>query len=114
MLCNIYGLNQSLHMWYECFNEYLLQVGFKNKKSYSNVYIEHFIHMFIILGFYVDGSISVSSNIPFLNIANMELFQAFDVTNNGEFHYYLDIQVHWNRPNKTNHINQEKYILEKL
>jgi hypothetical protein len=44
----------------------------------------------------------------------MELFQAFEMTNNGEFHYYLDIQVHWNRPNKINHINQEKYILEKL
>jgi hypothetical protein len=44
----------------------------------------------------------------------MELFQAFEMTNNGEFHYYVDFQVHWNRPNKTNHIFQEKYILEKL
>jgi len=84
------------------------------KKSYPKVYIEHFIHMFIILGFYVDGSISISNNIPFLNTTKMELFQAFEMTNNGKFHYYLDIQVHWNRPNKTNHINQEKYILEKL
>jgi hypothetical protein len=50
--------------------------------------------MFIILGFYIDGSISVSNNIPFLNTTKMELFQAFEMTNNGEFHYYLDIQVH--------------------
>jgi hypothetical protein len=64
------------------------------KKSYLNVYIERFNHMFIILGFYVDGSISISNNISFLNITKMELFQAFEMTNNGEFHYYVDFQVH--------------------
>jgi hypothetical protein len=60
----------------ECFNEYLLQVGFFFF-NYPNVYIERFIHMFIILEFYIDGSISISNNIPFLNTTKVELFQAF-------------------------------------
>jgi hypothetical protein len=70
--------------------------------------------MFVILGFYVDDSILVFNNIPFLNTTKMDLFQAFNMTNNGEFHYCLWIQVHKNRTNKTIHVNQEKYILEML
>lgn len=91
-----HGLKQSPHMWYECFNV-LMNICCKlvlKKVKLPDVYIERFIHMVIILGFYIDGSISVSNNIPFLNITKMELFQAFEMTNNGEFHYYLDIQVH--------------------
>lgn len=32
------------------------------------------------------------------------------MTNNGELHYFLGIQVHQNRSDMPTHINREKYI----
>jgi len=56
-------------MWYECFNKYLLQVGFLKEKINFNVYIKHSHHMFVILGLYVDDyNILVFNNISFLTL----------------------------------------------
>jgi hypothetical protein len=37
LLHTTYGLKQSPHMWYECFNEYLLLIGFLKIKVDPNV-----------------------------------------------------------------------------
>jgi hypothetical protein len=57
--------------------------------GFPNIYIKLSTHMFVILGFYVYDSILVFNNIPFFNTTKMDLFQAFNMTNNGEFHYCL-------------------------
>lgn len=63
-------------MWYERFNEYLLQVGFLKKKPIPNVYIKCFHHMFVNLGLYVDDyNISICNNISFLNTTKLELLK---------------------------------------
>jgi hypothetical protein len=68
------------------------------------------LHTHVILGLYVDDSILVFNNITFLNTTKMEQLQTFDMTNNGELHYFLGIQVNQNRSDMPTHINQEKYI----
>jgi hypothetical protein len=72
------------------------------------------LHPHVILGLYVDDSILILNNITFLNTTKMEQLQTFDMIDNRELHYCLGIQVHQNRSNMPTHINQEKYILEKL
>jgi hypothetical protein len=66
--------------------------------------------MFVILGLYVDDSILFMNNIPLLNTTKMELLEAFDMTNNGELDYCLEIHDHQNRINKIIHINQDPPI----
>ncbi len=93
---------------------FYIQIGFLKIKVDPNVKIKRSTQKFVILELYVNDFVLVLNNIPFFNTSNKELFQAFDTINSGELHYYLGIQVHWNRPHKTIHINQAKYILEKL
>ncbi len=62
----------------------------------------------------MDDSILVSNNLDFLKTIKIEFSQAFEVTNNGELHYCLGIQVLKNCNKHLIHINQNKYVLDKL
>jgi hypothetical protein len=56
-------------MWYECFNIYLINIGFTQGATNFNIYIKReSIHQkIVILALYIDNSIIIGNDIDFLH-----------------------------------------------
>lgn len=87
LLKSIYGLKQSLRIWFERYNKFLIHLGFVPCPTNSNVYVKKLSFKFIILGLYVDDQILVSNDLTFLDTINKEFSSSFEMIDNGELQY---------------------------
>lgn len=111
---SIYGLRQSSRAWFQKFSKFLLSYGFFNSKSDSSMFILRSNNDCVVVLVYVDDIIVTGSSDSMLSRFLGKLKEAFPVTDLGDLHYFLGIQV--TRSSSGMFLSQSKYakdILEK-
>jgi hypothetical protein len=89
----LYGLKQAPRAWYSKISTKLKSLGFKASKPDSSLlfYSDHTCTIYVLI--YVDDIIVVSSDEQFMNKLVKKLNQQFPLTDLGDVHYFLVIEV---------------------
>lgn len=110
----IYGLKQSPRAWNIKLDTFLKSLGFIQSTADPCIYVKWESQFMTIISVYVDDLIiACDSTENLLNIKNA-LNQKFSMTDLGELHYCLGMQITRKRKEKSIFINQEKYIHDML
>ncbi|CAL2241350.1 unnamed protein product [Prunus armeniaca] len=109
----LYGLKQSPRAWYSHINSYFEKNGFQKCPYEHTLYIKNNSQgSFMIVSLYVDDLIFTGSNLDMLNEYKLSMMREFEMTNLGELHYFLGIEVYQSK--KGIFISQESYAKEVL
>ena len=109
----LYGLKQSPRAWYSRINAYFEKHGFQKCPYEHTLYIKyHGQEDFIIVSLYVDDLIFTGNNLNLLNEFRASMKKEFEMTDLGELHHFLGIEVH--QGNAGIFISQEKYAKDIL
>lgn len=95
---SIYGLKQSGKSWYERMGGYLIVCGFSKCPSDGNIYIRRSCYFIVILALYVDDCIIFSIDGKGLLAESISMLKSeFGMSDLGNIHYCLGIQIHRNK-----------------
>jgi hypothetical protein len=111
---SLYGLKQSPRAWNQKLDAFLKNIKFMKSETDPNVYITQVgdVKFFIVV--YVGDLILVCNDQNKLFQIKEELSQKFDIKDLGELHFFLGVEVEWNRDERLLRINQIKYLKEIL
>ena len=115
---SLYGLKQSARCWNETLDSFLMKNGYRKSNADSCIYVKSIKNedgfiSFVILAVYVDDIIPVSNDIDMLNVEKKLLCKHFEMTDQGEIHFILEMTVKRDRENRTLFINQINEIFGK-
>jgi hypothetical protein len=105
---------KKLHKWYKRFTMYVFKLVCIKSKIDPNINVKRAHEIFVSFGLHVGYSILISNNLVFSKTIETEFSQGFEIMNNGELQYCLGIQFFCNYNKHFIHINQHKYVIEKL
>ena len=114
MVCKLqkalYGLKQAGRAWYEKIDVALLDYHFMRLESDHCIYVfqSPSVMMFVVL--YVDDLVIFSNNLSSLKDFKKHLATLFEMTDLGEAHYVLGIQITRVRSARSLSISQHEYI----
>eukprot|EP00253_Pinus_taeda_P031101 PITA_31101 len=89
----LYGLKQAPRAWYAKMDSFLLETGFSRCHPDNTVYTKKVGKSPIILVIYVDDIILTSSDPNLINHVKFSLKKKFEMTDLGQLHYFLGLQV---------------------
>lgn len=110
LLKSLYGLKQSPRMWNKKLDDYLRDSGFQRLSSDYGVYLRRNDNELVIIAVYVDDLIALTDSIATMNKIKADFSKTFAMTDGGEIHHCLGIQVHRDRSRRFLSLNQERYI----
>jgi hypothetical protein len=102
-------------LFYQLLHEYLLSIGFERTNTDYCIYIKKggvTGEKDVILAVYVDDLSIGCSCLTTLNKIKVELKKRFKITDGGELHYILKMEVKRDRLNRKLYLYQRKYILD--
>ncbi|XP_073365843.1 uncharacterized protein [Aegilops tauschii subsp. strangulata] len=109
---SLYGLKQAPRTWFLWFKSFLLSIGFCASKSDSSLFIRHHGSSIAYLLVYVDDIILTANTAATLDFIIASLKKEFFMTDLGELHHFLGINV---TPNTSGlFLCQQQYTLEIL
>ena len=113
---SLYGLKQSPRQWNKVLDSYLKESGFTPSLCEPCIYIRGKLGNpdYAIISVFVDDLLLFSPTTDELTKIKKSLSSRFDVTDLGEIHYFLGIEVTRDRPNRKIYLRQPKYIDETL
>jgi Reverse transcriptase (RNA-dependent DNA polymerase) len=107
----IYGLKQSGHHWYKTFSNILKQIGLNPCKSNSAIFVRHSKDQGItILMAHVDNLTLVASSMDLVNALKRDLKLKLEMTDMGELHWLLGIEIKRDPKKHTISLSQWSYI----
>jgi len=106
----IYGLKQSGRRWYEVLCKTLYKIGFQRTQSDHAVFFTHLDDGIVILVIHVDDITTVTSSKNLMQDTKRKLMGELDMTDNGEVHWILGLEVKRNREERTISLSQRSYI----
>jgi Reverse transcriptase (RNA-dependent DNA polymerase) len=110
---SIYGLKQSLHVWYDKLSHSLLLHDFTKSSADSSMFVKHSDSTTTIVFVYVYDIIVTGNNEKEIKIVKNYLKNKFDIKDLGRLKYFLGIEiVHSKR--KGLFLSQIKYVLDLL
>ena len=107
----LYGLRESPRAWYECFDKFILSIGFKRSNSDYCLYIfedKNGERIFIIL--FVDDLLICSKNKTKINEIKLKLQQRFSMKDMGKIKTYLGINIDHKYKDEIMTLDQSDYI----
>ena len=116
LLKSIYGLKNSLRIWYKVLNDFLKSIGFERCWKEYCIYIRKGDNKddWVIIVVYVDDLSILAHTKEKMDEIKRELSGRFKMKDLGEIDYILKMQVTRDRKSKTLTIDQERYILDRL
>ena len=109
----LYGLKQSPRAWYSRVSSYLEKHGFYKCPYEHTLYIKtNSEGNFMAVSLYVDDLIFTGNNLRMLNDFKRIMMREFKMTDLGELHHFLGIEVH--RSKEGIFISQESYAKKVL
>jgi Reverse transcriptase (RNA-dependent DNA polymerase) len=109
---SIYGLKQSLRVWYAKLSFSLLKNNFIKRTTDSSMFIKHKHDCTTIILVYVDGIIITGNNNKEINLVKQYLKNGFDIKDLRKLSYFLEIEIAYS--NKGLFLSQRKYTLDML
>ncbi|KAK1607717.1 hypothetical protein QYE76_031390 [Lolium multiflorum] len=109
---SLYGLKQAPRAWFQRFTSYLARLGFVASKCDSSLFILQRGGEMAYLLLYVDDIILTASSPALLRHIIARLHHEFAMTDLGELHHFLGINVH--RNDNGLFLSQQQYALEIL
>ena len=106
----LYGLRESPRDWYECFDEYMMKLGFRKSNVELCLYIQGKDGNSIYLLIYVDDLLICGKDKRKIQSIKKLLSDRFKMKDLGEIKEYLGIEVDYNYCNSEMKLSQTKYI----
>jgi len=106
---SLYRLKQSLRMWYQNFDTYILGLGFVRSKVDHCVYCKQVGEYFIYVMFYVDDTLLVGNNMEVIQEVKSQLSSNFDMKDLNATNLILGMEIKTNRANTKLWFNQRKF-----
>ena len=108
----LYGLKQSGHRWYQKLSSVFLSLGFKQCAVDQAVYFCVVVHKgeLTVIVVHVDDCTIVATTICLIEELKARLRKHFEVTDLGELHWMLGIEVKHDRSGRVVHLSQRAYI----
>ena len=108
----LYGLKQSGHRWYQKLSSVFKSLGFTQCGVDQAVYFKVVVTKgkLTVVVVHVDDCMIVANTICLINELKASLSKHFEVTDLGELHWMLGIEVKCNRPGHLVHLSQHAYI----
>jgi hypothetical protein len=108
----LYGLKQAPRAWYSRLSTKLISLGFKASKSDTSLFIYQKGGISIYMLIYVDDIIVTASSEEAVAALLRDLKEEFALKDLGNLHYFLGIEVKWNKEGIT--LSQSKYACDIL
>ena len=112
LLKSLYGLKQSARCWNSTLDNFLKSNGYRQSDADQCIYIKHVIEndLFVIFALYVDDIVPVSNNVEMLCVEKEILCKEYEMVDNGEADYFLNLVIKRNRVERTLSISHPKYL----
>jgi hypothetical protein len=112
-LCkSLYSLKQAGRCWYQKFTQILASLGFQQCKVDQAVFYKHSktpsVH--IVIAVHVDDCTIAANSLAALEALKAGLRKHVEVTDLGELHWMLGIEVKRDRAGGTTHLSQRSYV----
>ena len=109
---SLYGLKQSARCWNATLHKYLESNNFQQSSADGCIYVKRVIEhgKFVILAVYVDDLIPVSNDVDMLNEEKSTLCSKFEMVDNGDVKYFLNLIIKRDREAGTLCISQPSYL----
>jgi hypothetical protein len=107
---SLYGLKQAGRSWYEKIDTFFEELGLERTHADNCVYQRRQNNKTLIITIYVDDLLIFASDIEEIDDLKKKLGERFKMSDLGEAHYCLGIQITRNRQQGTIQINQTKYV----
>eukprot|EP01018_Ginkgo_biloba_P031905 Gb_25355 [translate_table: standard] len=105
----LYGPKQSSRVWYQRIDNNLIEEGFQHCSADLGVYIKRIGKSVLILALYVNNILVMSRDLSLVDAFKLKLGAEFEMTDHGEIHYCLGIQVQGDRKNRLIHLTKHVY-----
>lgn len=109
---SLYGLKQAPRAWFQCFADYLEELGFQESRADYSMFVFNQGGVFLILLIYVDDILIPGNSTPHIFKFIGELGKLFSMKDLGPIHYFLDIKVTYSGSNL--YLTQTKYVVDLL
>lgn len=111
---SLYGLKQASKCWNDCFNQFIVSLGFVRSKSDYCLYfkISGSLRIFVIL--YLDDILLTGNNVECLDKLKLELTNTFEMDDLGNLKYFLNLEIRRDVQNQTVAFSQKQFILRIL
>ena len=106
----LYGLKQAGRAWFEKMDKALVQLGFSSLTHDSCIYVQRGVNHIIFITLYVDDLLILSSTLSHLVDLKRRLSQCFEMTDLGEAHFILGLQLTRNRRLRELSLSQQHYV----
>lgn len=106
----LYGLRESPRDWYECFDKYMIKLGFRKSNVELCLYIHGKGENIIYLLIYVDDLLICGKDKKKIQSIKKLLSDRFKMKDLGEINEYLGIEVDYNYCKYKMKLSQTKYI----
>ena len=111
---SLYGLRQSPRAWYEKIHQFFVDQGFKRSHADHSLYLKQTSSFLLIVLIYVDDLIILSSDMRVMEELKCRLKDEFEMSDLGELHYFVGIQIERDRKCFRLTLSQKAYIEEVL
>jgi hypothetical protein len=109
---SLYGLKQAPRQWFHRFQRFILSIGFVASKCDSSLFILHNGSFMAYLLLYVDDIILTANTTSLLHSIIHSLKTEFSMSDLGDIHHFLGINVHRNHSGLF--LSQQQYVFEIL
>ena len=110
LLCTIYSLKQSGKVWNDLIHSVLIELGFIACTGDKCLYIYQHEGILIIIALYVDDLLAANNSRAVWIHIKQKLKDRFNITELGEAHLLLGMEIIHDRPNWTIALSQRCYI----
>ena len=110
LLKSLYGLQESPRMWYECFNQYMIEIGFKRSNYDYCLYANNNYKDTIYVLLFVDDLLICCKNKKLIDEIKVKLKERFKMKDIGRIGKYIGIEVKYDSEKGEMSLSQENYI----
>jgi hypothetical protein len=106
----LYGLKQSGRRWYEKLSLVMEKLGFKRCEVDQAMFFHHEGEKIVIIAVHVDDLMIAASGKELMQKTKEELSRELEMTDQGEIHWLLGVEIKRDRDNHTISLSQRAYI----
>jgi len=109
---SLYGLKQSLHVWYGTFKDFVISIGFEASRADGGLFLLHNKDQDIVIAaviLYV-GDLLIIANVGLIGQIKDQMKKRFRMHDLGSGTFYLGMNIERNREHHTIDIYQHSYI----
>ena len=105
------GLKQSPRQWYNCFDEYILKIGFVRSKFDSCIHVKKVVNsVMVYLLLYVDDILIAHKSKSEIQVVKAKLQKEFEMKELGNARRILGMEIERDKKNETLFLSQKSYI----